>query len=237
MPWKYPEGVCLVLALVAVVLICRPIFVGSIMENLPLLRSMRWPFRELVQFQFFVHLLILLRPVPWPRRLRLSIAAFSTILFVLPMLFYAVAPTFNLMSMDRQVILSGKLDPYWANLRTLIKPEDRYVVLVPGITQQTDSLHVPFSLLGGYNYAMLVHAINGSGYTQTPPLDQYYLHTDLCTPWGGYHLSDAEALWREKPDLKLICLDQIDPLRVTLRTRNGPDVDLTPAIIETLKSP
>ncbi len=98
-------------------------------------------------------------------------------------------------------------------------------------------MFVPFSLLGGYNFSMLVHAVNDSGYSQTPPFDQYCLQTELCTPWGAYHLTDAEALWREKPGLKLICLEQIKPLRVTLRSRNGPTVDLTPLILKTMANP
>jgi hypothetical protein len=236
-PWRYPEGLCLVLALVAVGLICRPLFVAQIMQHLPVVRSMRWPFRELVQFQFFFHLFILLRPITWPGRVRSWLMLAGSTLFVLPMLLFQVPPTFNLMSLDRQVILSGKLEPYWSQLRTMIKPEDRYVVLVPDGTQQTDSMFVPFSLLGGYDYSMLVHAVNGSGYSQTPPANQYYLHTDLCTPWGAYHLTDCDALWREKPALKLICLEQIHPLRVTLRSHDGAVVDLTPLILNTLAKP
>src|SRR5260221_2035251 len=143
-PWRCPEGLCLALAFVAVGLICRPVFVGQMMQHLPLLRSMRWPFRELVQFQFFFHLFILLRPITWSRRVRFLLMLVGSTVFVLPMLPFPVTPTFNLISLDLQVILSGKLDPYWSHLRTMFKPEDRFVVLGPGVTQQTDSMFVRY---------------------------------------------------------------------------------------------
>ena len=62
--WRGLEIVTALMLLFIAVLVCRPIWITEIMLHLPLFRSMRWPFRELVQFQFFLHLFLLVRSGP-----------------------------------------------------------------------------------------------------------------------------------------------------------------------------
>jgi len=163
-------------------------------------------------------------------RVRFLTALAGTAAFVVPMLLYPVTPTFNDMPYDRQVILSGQFEPYWAKVRTFFKPGDRYVVLIPVFPDQADSLTRPFSLMGGYNYAMLAHVVCGSGYSQTTPRDQVYLKTPIFSPWGAYQIKQRDALLRECPSLKFVTLESVKPLKVTLSSRDGPTIDLTPYI-------
>ncbi len=234
-PWKFLEGASLGLAFFSLVLICRPVFISEIMAHLPLLKSMRWPFRELVQFQFFFHLFLLLRPVRCEPRTRFLMALASSTIFAVPMLLYQVTPTFNDMPLDRQIVLNDKLEPYWAKVGVYLKPGDRVVVLLPTFPEQTDSMTQPYSLMGGYDYPMLTHIVSGSGYSQTPPLEQLYLKTPIFTPWGAFRTSQRDVLLQERPDLKFITLEHTTPLKITLSSRDGPTIDLTPLMLKSLE--
>jgi hypothetical protein len=228
--WRFLEILSLGLMAAAVVLVCRPLFISELLLHLPIFKSMRWPFRELVQLQFFFHLFLLLRPVTWTPRLRFLTALVSSTVFVLPMLFFQVTPTFNAMPLDRSMILSGKFEPYWARVRTFLKPEDRFVVLIPAPANQTDSMKEAYCLMGAYNYPMIAGVVCGSGYSQTSPIEQLYLHIPLCSPWGAYNITQREELLRARPNLKFITLEHVNPFKVTLSSRDGPTIDLTPYI-------
>ena len=234
--WRPLEILSLGLMAVAVVLVCRPVFISEFMLHVPILKSMRWPFRELIQLQFFFHLFLLLRPVTWKPRLRFLTALFGSTVFAVPMLLFQVTPTFNDMPMDRSIILSEKLEPYWTKVRTFLKPDDRFVVLLDTHQTQTDSMKVPYSLMAAYNYSMITGVVCGSGYSQTSPFNQLYLHAPLFSPWGAYSITQREELLRERPDLKFITLERIDPLKITLSSRDGPTIDLTPYIPRNVKA-
>ncbi|MEI9997828.1 MAG: hypothetical protein WDO13_00960 [Verrucomicrobiota bacterium] len=105
--WRGLEVVALALLAFATVLIIRPFFITEIMSHLPLFKSMRWPFREFVQFQFFLHLFILVRPPGLSLAARRMSAAFGTFVYVVPLVTYSFAPTFNTMTWDRELLISG----------------------------------------------------------------------------------------------------------------------------------
>jgi len=148
--------------------------------------------------------------------------------FVLPMVLNPVMPTFNEMSLDRSIILSGRLEPYWAQVRTYLKPEDRFVVLLPAFPAQTDSIYQPFSYMGGFDYPILAGVVSGSGYSQTTPPDRLYIKKSLfLTYWGAYPIEERDELLREHPDLKFITLEQAVPFKLTLSSKDGPTIDLT----------
>jgi len=227
--WSFLERLTLSLTALAVLLVCRPIVISEFLQHVPILKSMRWPFREMVQVQFFFHFFILLRPVTCLPRVRFLTAVSSSAAFTLGMLLYPCTPTFNDMPLDRQIILSGKLEPYWAQVRTFFKPGDKFVILIPRAPTQTDSMYVPFSLIGAYDYPMIARVVCGSAYSQTVPKDQYYVRTvPLLSPWGAYSINARDALLREHPDLKFITVESIEPLKVTLSSRDGPTIDLIP---------
>lgn len=228
--WRFLELLSLGLFSFAVVLVCRPLWISEVLVHLPLLRAMRWPFRELVQLQFFFHLFLVLRPMTWQPRVLFLTAATGAVAFVVPMLLNRVTPTFNNMPLDRKIILSGELEPYWAKVRPYFKPGDRFVVLLPFFPTQTDSMRLPFSYLGGFNYPMLTLVTCGSGYSQTIPSDQFYIQGPMLTHWGAYHIKQREELLRQHPDLKFITLEQVHPLKITLSSNDGPTIDLTPFI-------
>jgi hypothetical protein len=54
--WSGLEILCAAMVVLAAFLAIRPAWLGEIMTHVPLLRSMRWPFREILEMQFFLHL-------------------------------------------------------------------------------------------------------------------------------------------------------------------------------------
>ncbi len=230
--WRGIEVVTLSLVIFCAVLICRPLFITQVMMHLPLFRSMRWPFRELVQFQFFLHFFILIRPPGLSLVARKAAAIFGTVVFVIPLVLFPLPPTLNAMNWDRELIISGGYEQYWSKVRPLLKPTDRIAVLIPIDLYEDDRFEEPYSLLGTYNYAALAGVVNTWGYSPTAPRNQVYTKTYAFYPFGAYNPDQKAALMAEKPDLKFITLESLHPLKITLSSRDGPTIDLTPFVPE-----
>ena len=228
--WRGLEVVTLLLLLFGVLLIVRPLLISQIMIHLPLFRSMRWPFRELVQFQFFLHLFLLIRPPGMSFPARRALAICGTCVFAIPLVLFPLPPTFNSMSWDRELILTGGCARYWDQVRPLLKPTDRIAVIIPYDLYQDNRFEEPYSLLGTYNYASLANVVNAWGYSPTAPLDQLYTKAYAFYPFGAYHPAEKQRLMAERPDLKFITLESLQPLKITLSSRDGPTIDLTPFV-------
>ncbi len=181
------------------------------MLQLPLFKSMRWPFREFVQFQFFLHLFLVVRPPGLNANARIASAVFGTFVYVVPLVTFPFAPTFNSMTWDRELLFSGGTERYWAQVRPMLKPTDRVAVLIPLDVYMQDRFEEPYSLLGTYNYAALGGFVNAWGYSPTVPRDQVYTSTYAFYPFGAYHPDQKAALLAEKPDLKFITLESPAP--------------------------
>ena len=97
---------CLGMALFTLVFVVRPYALAVITQSLPVIRAMRWPFREILQFLFFFHLFLILRPPSATGNLRWSIPAFSLAVFLAPLPFMR-PPTFNGLVIDREAVFSG----------------------------------------------------------------------------------------------------------------------------------
>ncbi len=230
--WRGLEIVTLSVLVFVAVMVIRPVWISEIMIRLPILRSMRWPFRELVQFQFFFHLFLLLRPPGLPVRLQRLTAFTSACVMVLPMLFYVIGPTFNEMPIGRKLIFSGELDRYWDKVRPLLKPTDVVAVLIPYNVYMNDDYEKPNGLLAAFDYSCLAKVINANGYSHTAPPDQLYTQTIPFYPNGAYEISQREALLKERPEIKFITLESLHPVRISLSSGTGPAIDLTPYLPE-----
>ncbi len=228
--WRGLEVVTFGMMLFGALLICRPVVITEIMMHLPLFRSMRWPFREFIQFQFFMHLFLLVRPPGLTPQLRRYSALFGTCVLVISMALYPLPPTFNSMNWDRELILTGGCARYWDQVRPLLKPTDRIAVLIPLDLYEDNRFEEPYCLLGTYNYAVLANVVNAWGYSPTVPRDQVYTKTYAFYPFGAYHPSQKPALMAERPELKFITLESLHPLKITLSSRDGPTIDLTPYV-------
>jgi hypothetical protein len=228
--WRPLDGVLLGLLIFGAVLIIRPRFISEIMLHLPLFRSMRWPFREFVQFQFVLHLFLVARPPGLNANARLASALFGSFVYIVPLVLFPFPPTFNTMTWDRELLISGGYEKYWAQVRPLLQPGDRVAVLIPFKLYSDDRFEEPYILLGSYNYAEIDGFINAWGYSPTAVRDQVYTTTYAYYPFGAYDPAQKPALMAEKPDLKFITLESLHPLKITLSSRDGPTIDLTPFV-------
>jgi hypothetical protein len=235
--WRGHEIVCVGMLIFGAVLICRPVWISEIMMRLPVFRSMRWPFREFVQFQFFMHLFLVVRPPGLRAALRRYSAFFGTVLMVIPMILFPLPPTLNSMSWDRELILTGGYHRYWAKVRPLLKPTDRIAVIIPFDLYEDNRFEEPYSLLGSYNYAELAGVVNAWGYSPTVPKDRVYTKTYAFYPFGAYQPLQKAALMAERPDLKFITLESLQPLKITLSSLDGPTIDLTPFVPTRISKP
>ncbi|HEX4141890.1 MAG TPA: hypothetical protein VHY09_16190 [Candidatus Methylacidiphilales bacterium] len=224
--WRGLEVLCLGLAAFAVLLAIRPAWLGEIMAHIPVLRAMRWPFREILQLQFFLHLFLILRPLGGPRPFQRLIIFLGIALFICP-LFFLPAPSFNVMDRDRQLLFSGAAARYWDHVKTQLQPGEVIVpVMNPGLGAM-DRYEAPYSLIGAYNYPELFAVTAAAGYTLTVPRDQIYLAT-MSNLNNGIYAPDQEAQIRvERPNARFITLESVQPLRLTLSSPSGP-IDLTP---------
>jgi len=206
----------------------------------------------LLQFQFFLHLFLILRQPDFARVAtgdteslferwftpagRRRLALFSTAIYVLPLFTYRLPPTFNSMSWDRRLVISGKDQVYWSHVRQFLKPGDVVGVLIARSLYDSDRFDEPYSLLGTYNYACVDGIINSSGYSLTSPLGQLYTRVGYY-PFGAYIPEQRADLLRDHPDMKLITLESLQPVKITLSSKDGPTIDLTPFIPHELDPP
>jgi hypothetical protein len=227
--WNFLQVLCIGMIVLTLIFIVRPLWVTLVMMQLPLLRSLHMPFRELLDFHFFLFLFLMLRPPAFTPVTRRAIAGWSFALFLVPLVLYA-PPTFSPMKMQRQLLFTGDLDRYWEQVKLHLKPSDRIAVVIPPEYFYIFGEWAPFSLLGFDNFCCLEHVVNASGYSLTAPRRHLYVQTPPSTPQGYFTPAQIDDLWRERPDLKIIVMESKNPVRITLRSKNGPDVDLTPYI-------
>jgi hypothetical protein len=76
--------------------------------------------------------------------------------------------------------------------------------------------------------------VNAWGYSPTVPRDHVYTRTYAFYPFGAYRPEQKQALMVERPELKFITLESLHPLKITLSSRDGPTIDLTPYVPERL---
>ncbi len=235
--WTGLEISSLALMAFGVLLVCRPVWVSEIMLHLPLFKAMRWPFRELVQLQFFLHLFLILRPAGEFKRLQKYAAFGGATILLIPLFSFPLPPTLNAMNWDRELLFNGGFNQYWSQVRPLLKPTDRVAVLIPLNLYQEDRFEEPYSLLGTHNYASLAGIVNIWGYSQTPPLTQVDAKLYSYYPFGAYLPEQKDYLLSQRPDLKFIALESLHPLKITLSSRDGPTIDLTPFVPPRLHAP
>jgi len=228
--WRGTEGMALFMVIFGAVMVIRPMFITEFMAQVPILKSLRWPFRELIQFQFFFHLFLVVRPPGFSRNGRRLCAAFGTFVYGVPLVLYPFAPTFNTMTWDRELIISGRYKDYWAHVERYLKPGDRIAVVIPLELYTDDRFEEPYCLLGTCNYACIDGIINVWGYSPTAPLDRQYTVVNAYYPFGAYHPAAKKRLMKLNPEVKIIALESLDPLRITLSSSDGTVVDLTPFV-------
>jgi hypothetical protein len=230
-PWRGLEILCLGLVGLAALLVVRPVWISEIMLHLPVLRSMRWPFREILQLQFFLHLFFILRPLGGPPPFQRVTIITGIIIFVCP-LFFLPAPSLNARQVDRRFLFSGASEGYWKRVRTLLAPGDVIVpVMNPDLTM-AGRFRAPYGLIGAYDFPILFQVASGTGYSLTAPRDQLYIKTPPALDSGIFFPNQEAAVLQERPNVRFVTLESVEPLRLTLSSPSGPPIELTPFLVE-----
>lgn len=175
--------------------VARPMWLAEVLHHTPLLKSLRWPFREVFFTVFFLHLFIALRPVALsPRAVRLT--AGLGVFFWAASLFPGGAPSFANMELDRRLIMSGQADEVWREVRQKAAPGDRFMPVLPEGWDHAELNEVPFSALGGFNYPALwgVTSLTGysiEGFQKIKPEFRIRHHSGSFNPRGrDYYLQE-----------------------------------------------
>jgi len=208
------EKLLLLLAGLTVVCIIRPYALGWILHQLPLLRSLRWPFREILFLHLWTHLYIASRPVSIPVRWRHLTAGASALAWAASLLTFG-APTLNLMPLDRDLLFSGEAARFWAARRAEAPPGTVWVPCAPLDWARHRQTQVPFTLLGAYDYPALFGAPSVSGYA-IPGLTPNWTHFS-----GVYSPRDRDALLSRDARARSVSLASLTPLRLELEWRGG----------------
>jgi hypothetical protein len=211
------EALALTGAAVALLMILRPDPVVALFSHLPLLRSLRWPFREVLFLIFFLHWFMMLRPVTWPRPLALTTAGIGVFIWAASLLAPG-PPSFAPMPVDRALVLSGAPISYWTQVKAMTGPGTRFAVTVPKGMPQHRLNEIPWSLLGAFNYPALYEVPSMSGYT-IRGFHQDRFGDPARHHSGAFTLEEGRQLARE-PGVSVVALDSLEPLKISLHQVN-----------------
>ena len=156
-----------------------------------------------------------------------AIALFSAAIFLLPLPFIRV-PTLNALFFDRQLLFSGQAEKFWALMKPQLKPTDQFVTVINWPYWKANSKYIPYTLLGTANFPAFFHVHCISGYSPTAPVDQMPLKTYPGYWFGAYRDDQLPQVLAERPDLKVLRVENTHPLKITMSTGSGPEIDLTP---------
>lgn len=210
----------LVVGIVFSVMIMRPVWLSDVIVHVPLLRSLRWPFREAWLVLFCIHLAILME---WRHDGKRKTAGYLVIgATIMAVLLLLPPPTRAAFTLDRQLMISGEAQRYWDQLRSLLGRTPVTVVGVSPTAVRVPDGSVPFTLLGTHNYGSYFGFTNSTGYSIIPAVRRA-ASTDPELPYhigGMYTPEEARAIARRHPDYVLIQLDTTTAISWTVETRD-----------------
>jgi len=129
------------------------------------------------------------------------------------------SPTFNRFPVDRMLLLDGRAERVWQQVRALLPPltPDSYVVplldrdLYLALGRRRFTSKAPHTLMGGYNYPALFGMKSSTGYTM-PGFAQTF-HGHVPALWIGYfspaRFSPVEF---EDPHLLFTAIQSVEPV-------------------------
>jgi hypothetical protein len=225
--WNATEACLILLAMLAGLCLVRPDWLGELFARLPLLKSLRWPYREVAVLHFFTHALFLFA------FRGLACKALGGVVVGVGVLAYALvflntAPTLYLFELDRRLIISGEADRFWNDVKRqhdIRAGSPLFIVEAPPRFILLTRPHVPFSLLAGYNFASLFRITNVSGYSPTPPPGARWLEEEIGVRpwfWGGiFQQPQADAIVAARPGAQKIVLTGMFPVQIELFRGTG----------------
>lgn len=209
-----------VVALVVALFLVRPYWLSLVVSHVPLFRSLRWPFRETFILLFFIHFWMALRPVTMSPRAAFWTNAAGAAVFAVSLTI--IHPwSFSPMRPDRELLLSGKAQAYWAALKPSFGPDDRLITIADRNFTEKHHDEIPYVLLGAFNYPALFEVKALGGYT-AQGLSSSKQGGDKPYFLGSIYSSDVgKRMLAKNAHLKALRLVTVQPPRIDLCDASG----------------
>jgi hypothetical protein len=178
------------LLLIVIALVERPYFLSEGLAHVPIFKSFKWPFRQLMFLHFFITLWIALNLGRFSLRHAWKLMLPGLLITGLS-LHEIGRPSFNDYG-DRRLILSGAAEKFWATVRREI-PEDAVLVGLDDLGL-IRGWRYPLCLTGAVNFPAMYQVRMAGGYSFSKPCNT--VRTNFrCDPFYSlYRREDIPAL-------------------------------------------
>ena len=226
--WRPDQWTVFAVMLVAMLFVDRPAWLEEVLLRLPLFKSLRWPMREMIHVLFFAHLLVILAWSGLGQKTRWIGLSAGALLFVAS-LCLVPPPAFNPFLFDRYLLLSGRADKIWADLKNRLAIDEN-TILVPSVppsaaaalnspkdaeSPERDQMlyAVPHCIACGYNFPALFGVKSATGYNVRGFERSFRgIHP---VAWMGYFNEAALPRLRNGPgDLLFVRIARLSPARI-----------------------
>jgi hypothetical protein len=198
--WSFHSLLFLVLLLFAILLAQRPPFLARAMLYVPVLKSLKWPFRQLLFFHFFITLWMASNLGRLSLRHGWKFMSAGVLIFGVSLGLMG-QPAFSDYG-DRRLILSGAADHFWARMKQEMPP-DAVLVTVNSFGRM-GWWRYPLSLTGGANLSALYGVTTAGGYSFTKPCNTAKTSIPCDRVFGFFKTIDLPALQRTYKSIYLI---------------------------------
>jgi hypothetical protein len=208
--WTRLDSLFAFFALGVVLLVARPAWMQEVVGRLPMLRSMRFPFREVWLFHLWTHLWMAWRGVVLPSRVA-RLSAVSGAFVLAASLLAWKPPTFSHHGATRDWVTSGRAERFWAWMKPQLPPGSR-LLPVSTSAQWEHYDRVPWSLVCAFNFPALFDVPSQSGYVIKGLEHGRVRRGQVGGPAGLRSPAEAEDALRRDPRLILVRITSLQPL-------------------------
>lgn len=228
-PWNGWDAVVLGSAVAVGFLVARPVWVSALLTHLPLLGSLRWPYKEVFLFLFLLHLWMLRGTRMDPIKAG-ALTAAGFVFFIAPCVLFG-PPSLNEARHDRMWLMTGRAQLYRAELQQAAAGTRGIAPVLPdwALDDPEAYLTLPVLPLASHNYPAYFRIRSASGYSATLPLKLFYREPRAANVYGVFRERDASRLREEgwttvtlTADIEQAEATRPDGQRVPLDLRSTP---------------
>jgi hypothetical protein len=217
--WDRRDTLFAAMVLATVLLIARPPWLQSIIENVPLLRSLRFPFREIWLAHLWGHAWAAWRAGSLSTREARGCAAVGFTVMAFSLLAWP-PPMFLNMNRGRQWVVSGRADAFWSEVRPLLPPGSRILPIATREQWRASHSRLALPLLDAFNFPALFEVPSRSGYIIKGLERGHIWRSELDSLAGLHSPREGEAALRRDPNVVLVFQTSLDPPVVVFRGRH-----------------
>lgn len=192
--WNGWDGWIGVLVVLTVLLISRPDWLSRLLLNIPVLGSLRWPYKEVFLFIFALHLWMLRGTRLEPGKAGFVLGV-GLIFFLAPLGIFG-PPTLNAVEADRGALFSGRAQEWGQRLARAVEGTRGVAAVLPPWALEDVEAYValPALPLASHNYPAYFRIAAPSGYSATLPLKIFYREPRAANVFGVFREADGEVL-------------------------------------------